>query len=120
MVAFGQGLVACFFGVQNKLRARGVGGKVETADQVNEPVQAAFDDAAVVVPNILGYLQTGGGAGVGAVFLGGLVLAEQRNSDFGAAVADKAVVHIGTALFTRRLFDFDAGVIGNGGHRVAD
>ena len=57
---------------------------------------------------------------MGAVFLGSLVLAEQRNGDFGAAVADKAVVHIGTALFARRLFDFDAAVIRDGGHRVAD
>ena len=54
------------------------------------------------------------------VFFGGLVLPEQGNGDFAAAVTDKAVVYVCAALFACGFFDFHAGVIRDGGHGIAN
>ena len=76
MVALGLLFAALGGFVQHKARAGGIGGEVEAAYPVDKLVQAAFDDAAVVIADVAGNFQACGGAGVVGVFFGGLILAE--------------------------------------------
>ena len=57
-------------------------------------IERCLHDSFVAVADVVRYLQTSGRAGVRAVFFGGLVLSEQRNADFGAAITDELVVGI--------------------------